>query len=115
MSSFTLGFSINVDLNQLINQVASATNRNTLNNYYFDGGKGRYISVQSGGKLISACYHTSKFHSATCEVHNGFTGMFGIPDHIVRKARSEAPPGKWAIACCDSGRLGGDKTFYNTF
>ena len=43
---------------------------------------------------------------------NNFTQKFGQPDKIVRSAKSEAPPGKWAIAYCNSGKLGGDKTYY---
>ena len=111
--SKTVSFNISVDVNELIKQVCSATNRSSLNDRYFDNNQGRFISCQSDGKLISMCYHKTKQHSATCEVHNNFTKNFGVGDKVVRSAKSEAPPGKWAIAYCDSGKFGGDKTFYN--
>ena len=44
-------------------------------------------------------------------MHNNFTKNFGVVDKVVRSAKSEAPPGKWAIAYFNSGKLGGDKTF----
>ena len=113
--SKNVSLDINVDANQLINQVTTATNRNSLNSRYFDNNQGRFISCQSGGILIAACFHTSKNHSATCEVHNNFRQKFGAPDEIVRTAKSDAPPGVWAIAYCDSGKLGGDKTFYDVY
>ena len=108
-----VSLNINVDVNKLIEQVVSSTERNSLNDRYFDNNQGRFISCQAGGKLISMCFHQTKQHSATCEVHNNFTKNFGVGDKVVRSAKSEAPPGRWAIAYCDSGRLGGDKTFYN--
>ena len=111
--SKTINLNINVDVNKLIEQVVSSTERNSLNDRYFDNNQGRFISCQAGGKLISMCFHQTKQHSATCEVHNNFTKNFGVGDKVVRSAKSEAPPGRWAIAYCDSGRLGGDKTFYN--
>ena len=108
-----VSLNINVDVNKLIEQVVSSTERNSLNDRYFDNNQGRFISCQAGGKLISMCFHQTKQHSATCEVHNNFTKNFGVGDKVVRSAKSEAPPGRWAIAYCDSGKLGGDKTFYN--
>ena len=111
--SKTINLNINVDVNKLIEQVVSSTERNSLNDRYFDNNQGRFISCQAGAKLISMCFHQTKQHSATCEVHNNFTKNFGVGDKVVRSAKSEAPPGRWAIAYCDSGRLGGDKTFYN--
>ena len=113
--SITVNFDINVDANTLIQQVGSATNRSSYNDRYFDGNQGRWISCQSDGILYSMCYHKTKQHSATCEVHNNFTKNFGVGDKIVRSAKSEAPPGKWAIAYCNSGKLGGDKTYYNAW
>ncbi|KAH0793658.1 hypothetical protein GPJ56_002379 [Histomonas meleagridis] len=111
--SMNISLNINVDANKLIDQVACATNRSSINDRYFDNDNGRFISCQSDGKLIAACFHKTKSHSATCEVHNNFTKNFGVPDHIVRSAKSSAPAGVWAVAYCDSGKLGGDKTFYN--
>ena len=111
--SKNVSLSIDVNVNELIKQVCSATDRSSLNDQWLDNNQGRWISCQSGGLLISMCYHKTKQHSATCEVHNNFTKMFGAGDKIVRSAKSEAPPGKWAIAYCNSGKLGGDKTYYN--
>ena len=111
--SKTVSFNIDVDANKLIEQVGSATNRNSYNDRYFDNNNGRWISCQANGILYSCCFHKTKNHSATCEVHNNFTKNFGVGDKIVRSAKSTAPPGKWCIAYCDSGKLGGDKTFYD--
>ena len=111
--SKNVSLSINVDVNQLISQVTNATNRNSLNDRYFDNNEGRFVSCQANGILIAACYHKTKNHSATCEVHNNFTKNFGVGDRVVRSSKSNAPPGIWAIAYCDSGKLGGDKTFYD--
>ena len=111
--SKVVNFSISVDVNKLIEQIGSITGRNSLNDRYFDNNQGRFISCQAGGILYSMCYHKTKQHSATCEVHNNFTQKLGAGDKIVRSAKSTAPPGQWAIAYCDSGKLGGDKTYYN--
>ena len=102
-----------IRISQDYQKSGNRTERNSLNDRYFDNNQGRFISCQAGGKLISMCFHQTKQHSATCEVHNNFTKNFGVGDKVVRSAKSEAPPGRWAIAYCDSGRLGGDKTFYN--
>lgn len=111
--SLTVSFPINVDLNKLLDQIGGITHRSSRQERYFDGGKGRWIEGQNDGKLYSMCYHSTKEHSATVEVHNHFRQMFGARDEIVRSNKSTAPPGQWAIAFCDSGRLGGDKTYYN--
>lgn len=111
--SITVNFNINVDVNKLIEQVGSSSNRTSYNDKYFDNNQGRWISCQADGILYSMCYHKTKQHSATCEVHNNFTQKLGVDDKIVRSSKSEAPPGLWAIAYCNSGKLGGDKTYYN--
>ena len=115
--SKNLNLSISVDVNKLLEQIGAAAksiiNRNSYNEKYFDNNQGRWISCQSNGILYSMCYHKTKQHSATCEVHNNFTKNIGVPDKIVRSSKSEAPPGLWAIAYYDSGKLGGDKTYYN--
>ena len=46
-------------------------------------------------------------------MYNNFIKNFGDSDKVVKSAKSEAPPGKWAIAYFNSGKLGGDKTFYD--
>lgn len=111
--SLNVNLPINVDANKLIEQIGTASNRNSYNDRYFDDNNGRWISCQANGILYSMCFHKTKQHSATCEVHNNFTKNFFVPDHVVRSAKSEAPPNQWAIAYCDSGKLGGDKTYYN--
>ena len=107
-----LNLNINIAADELINLVAGKLKRNSLSDQYFDNNQGRFISCQTGGILYSMCFHQTKQHSAKCEVHNNFTKMFGAQDKIVREAESIAPPGQWAIAYCDSGKLGGDKTSY---
>ena len=64
---------------------------------------GRFVSVQSNGMVISAYYHPTKWHTATA-----CTGFFHD-----RRAKSEAPPGKWAVAKIGRDILGGDQTWYN--
>lgn len=112
----SLKLDMNVDINKLIDQacgLANVTQRGKYQSQTIDNNKGRWVTAQSDGKLISACFHESKNHSATCEVHNNFTKNFGVPDHVVRSAKSTAGPGEWAVAMVDSGKLGGDKTYYN--
>lgn len=100
----------------LLTFFTSATERESFNSRYFDDDDdGRYISCQVDGKLISANYHETKHHSATCEVHNHFRQMFGAEDEIVQSAKSDAKPGEWAVACCTAGKLGGNKTYYNAY
>lgn len=111
--SKTLELKIDVNVNELIKQIGSLGQRSSYNDQYFDKNNGRFISCQDNGILYSMCYHKTKQHSATCEVHNNFTQKLGQKDQIVRSSKSEAPPGKWAIAYCNSGKLGGDKTYYN--
>ena len=105
-----LNLNITVAADELINLVARTMKRNSLSDQYFDNNQGRFISCQAGGILYSMCFHQTRQHSAICEVHNNFKKMFGAEDKIVRSAKSTAPPGQWAIAYCDSGRFGGDKT-----
>lgn len=111
--SKNVSFDISVDANKLIDQITSSTERGSLNSRYFDGDQGRFVSCQAGGLLIAASYHSSKKHSATCEVHNNFQQKLGAPDQVVRSAKSEGLAGEWAIAYCKSGKLGGDKTYYD--
>ena len=114
-NSKALHFGIDIDPEEIVKSVTSATERESFNSRYFDNDDGRYISCQVDGKLISASYHETKHHSATCEVHNHFRQMFGAEDEIVRSAKSDAKPGEWAVACCTAGKLGGNKTYYNTY
>ena len=63
----------------------------------------RWISCQRQGWVISACYHPTKWHTATVR-----TGVWPF-NH---EDKSRARPGEWAVAWhkCE---LGVDKTFYN--
>ena len=103
---------IDINANDLIGQVAGGGSRENFNETYFDGNNGRFISCRTNGLLIACCYHESKTHSAIVEVHNGFTSLFGAADKIVRSSRGSAPGGKWSVPTTDSGRLGGDRAYY---
>ena len=103
---------IDVNVSDLISQISGSGCWENYNETYFDGNNGRFISCKSNGLLIGCCYHQSKVHSAIVEVHNGFTSLFGKADKIVRSSRGSASGGKWAIAITDSGRLGGDRAYY---
>ena len=110
--SRTIDAPIDVDASDLISQVSGSGCRENFNETYFDGDNGRFISCRSNGLLIGCCYHKTKTHSAVVEVHNGFTSLFGASDKIVRSSRGSATAGKWAVAITDSGRLGGDRAYY---
>ena len=103
---------ININAYDLISQVAGAAPIENFNETYFDGSEGRFISCKTGGLLVACCYHQAKNHTAVVEVHNGFTSLFGASDKIVRSSRGTACGGKWATAITDSGRLGGDRAYY---
>ena len=103
---------IDINAYDLISQVAGAAPIENFNETYFDDSQGRFISCRTGGLLVACCYHQSKSHTAVVEVHNGFTSLFGASDKIVRSSRGTACGGKWAAAITDSGRLGGDRTYY---
>ena len=104
MSSAASALAITTGVVELIQEVAGLTlSRGSLNDRWLEDGEARWISCQSEGWVISACYHKTKWHSASVE-----TGKFW-PLH--KKARSEAPPGEWAVTWVSSG--GWDKTFYD--
>ena len=103
---------IDINANDLICQIAGAGTRENFNESYFDGSEGRFISCKTRGILLACCYHKTKNHAAVVEVHNGFTSLFGAADKIVRSSRGSAGAGKWAVATTDSGRLGGDRAYY---
>ena len=100
--SYNFNFNINVDANDLLNRVGLA-GRCSYQSQYLDNGNARWISCQSGGKVISACYHKTKSHSATVET--GGQGPF------YTKNQSTAGPGEWAVAVV--GSRGWDRTHYN--
>lgn len=101
MPSVNVNFDINVDVNQLIRQVAGFGPSSYNDRRPPEGG--RFISVQERGQVIAAYFHPTRNHSATA-----VTGF-----RHDRRARSEAPPGRWAIATIGHDILGGDQTFYD--
>ena len=112
--SVNLNFNIDINPVEIAKSIGKSLERLSVNdNGLIDGGKGRFISMQGDGVLCAAFYHSTKPHTATCEVHNNFTKNFGVGDHVVRSAKSSAGPGKWAVAYTKSGQFGGDRTFYN--
>ena len=78
------------------------TNSNTIDTYN-ENGNGRWLSNIKDGYVMSAYFHKTKRHTATCD--GGFLGGGQI--------RAEADPGKWAIALCKAG-ISGRKTYWNT-
>ena len=62
--------------------------------------------------MLYAFYnHPSKWHSATARVINTVINK----NTVAREAKSDAPPGVWAVAYVKSGLFGGDETFYNSW
>ena len=98
---------INCNIGDLIRPIVGANQRFSYNSRYFDAGRGRFVSIQCNGIFISACYHSTKHHTATAQVCFPFGG-------VARQSKSDAPPGKWAIASQGSQWLCIDKTFYDT-
>lgn len=104
MSSFTSSLNINVDVAELVKiALHCVPPKMSYNDRVLDNGNARWISCQAGGKVISACYHKTKEHSATVQ-----TGIWPL-NH---EAKSTASAGQWAVAYLNS-ELGVDKTFYN--
>ena len=112
MSSRVLEEDMNINANRLLDKVVDGLVILELEDGNIDGGQGRFIKCRTGGCLIAMCYHKTKHHKAIAEVHNNFTSMFGMRDKIVRDAVCTAPPGKWACAWCESGKLGGNEAYY---
>ena len=77
------------------------TNSNTVDTYN-ENGKGRWLSNIKDGYVMSAYFHKTKRHTATCD--GGFLGGGSI--------RATAGPGQWAIAACKAG-ISGKKTYWN--
>ena len=111
--STTLRAPMDVDAEDILVQVGCGSgSRQDFQDKTFDKGEGRFISCTANPTLVALCYHKSKRHAAIVEVHNGFTSLFGAADKIHRSSRAEAPPGQWAVAYVQCGRLGGDKAMY---
>lgn len=102
MATFNLNLGINVDLNTLFQQIGESL-PSSYKSELIDNGEGRWVSCQSNGKVMSACYHKNKEHSATVE-----TGGQG-PFYTCQK--STAGPGEWAVAIV--GSRGWDRTHYD--
>ena len=101
--STVIGVTITYILNTVYDKIKyELTNSNTVDTYNEDG-KGRWLSNIEDGYVMSAYYHKTKRHSATC--NGGFLGGGQI--------RAEAPAGSWAIALCKAG-ISGRKTYWNT-
>ena len=90
---------INVDVFQLVKSVVNVTQNTSFNEKWYDNNKGRWISCQVGGYLISANFHSTQQHSAT---------VIGSS-----QCKSTAPPGKWAVAFTNNSMFGGNKTSYD--
>ena len=103
MATFVINLGITVDVNKLLSQIGEALNASSCQSQLIDNGEGRWISSQANGKVISACYHKTKNHSATVE-----TGGQG-PFYTCQK--STAGPGEWAVA--KVGSRGWDRTHYD--
>lgn len=102
--SCTLALNINVDVAELVKiALKTAPSKLSYSSQTLDGGNGRWISCQTGGKVISACFHKTKNHSATVQ-----TGIWPF----IHQSKSTASPGEWAVAYRNS-EPGVDKTLYN--
>ena len=104
--------SINIDAARLVNMVVDGLIEYEKDDSGFDGGNGRFIKYRTGGCLIACCFHKTKEHKAWVEVHNSVTSLFGFDDEVKRSSSCTAPPGKWAVAWCESGKFGGNEAYY---
>ena len=101
--STVIGVSVTRILNIVYDKIYyELTHSNTVDTYN-ENGKGRWLSNIKDGYVMSAYYHETKRHTATC---NG--GSFGGG-----QIRAVAPAGSWAIALCKAG-IAGRKTYWNT-
>lgn len=111
--SATLRAPMDVDPDDILTQVGCGGGpRENFQDKTFDNGQGRFISCTCNPTLVALCYHKTKNHSAIVEVHNGFTSLFGAADKVHRRSQGQAPPGQWAVAYTQCGRLGGDKAMF---
>lgn len=94
-----VNFDISVDINTLISQIGSGLSATAFSERKFKDGS-RFISCLDGGYVISCYNHPNKYHSATA------VGGFLAPT-----ARSEKPPGEWAIAKVSAGVWGRETHF----
>ena len=101
--STVIGVSVTRILNIVYDKIYyELTHSNTVDTYN-ENGKGRWLSNIKDGYVMSAYYHKTKRHTATCD-----GGLFGGG-----QIRAEASAGSWAIALCKAG-IAGRKTYWNT-
>lgn len=98
--STNVNLNINVDVAELVKTAINITPKTqSYNSRMIDNNNGRFVSMQTNGLVISACYHKTKNHSATAQ--------------SMGTAKSTAAPGTWAVAYINSSPLAVDKTFYD--
>ena len=98
-----IGATVTFILNKVYDKIYyHMTNSNTIDTYN-ENGNGRWLSNIKDGYVMSAYYHKTKTHTATCD--GGLLGGGQI--------RAKADPGQWAIALCKAG-ISGRKTYWNT-
>lgn len=97
---------ITASVTYLCNKIYDKITYSLTHSYFIDtyneNGKGRWLSNIKDGYVISAYFHETKRHSATCQ--GGTLGGGQI--------RAIAGPKQWAIAICKAG-ISGRKTFWN--
>ena len=94
---------INADAGDILKTVLGMVpSRESYNDQWKHNGDARWISYQTGGMVVSAYFHKTKFHYATVQ-----TGLVWK-----REAKSSAPAGQWAVASINS-IMGGDRTYYD--
>lgn len=81
---------------------SSLINTSNFKDTYFENGRARWLSNIQDGYVISAYYHSTRSHSATCD-----GGILGGG-----KKSITADAGEWAIAFCKAG-ISRRKTYYN--
>ena len=97
--SKTFSFGINVDLGQIIRDIAGAVENRSYSSKYYDNNNGRWFSCQAGGLVICGNYHATQQHSATAQGTS--------------TSKSTVPAGEWAVAYAKNNIFGGNKTFYD--
>ena len=100
MSSRVVNLGCNVDINELLRQVSGSIKASSYQSKYFDNNHGRFISVMDGSTVLAASWHDSCWHTATAQ------------GSMSKTAKSDAPPGQWAVAYVSQGLMG-NKTFYD--
>lgn len=97
-----IGTTVTYILNKVYDKIYFHLTNSHVIDTYNENGKGRWLSNIKDGYVMSAYYHETKRHTATCQ--GGVLGGGQI--------RAEAGPKQWAIALCKAG-ISGRKTFWN--